>query len=687
MPKKEKRSEGSLACALDELSNADLNELVSFWNPNGRKPDPDEIRVAARGWMTDPAWVEKRVGELGGRMGALVEFLRQRDNFVSGRLELLDAPGLSNCSQRDLEAALNQLRRRGLVTFVADPRFASMGDRMVALPRELGSILDEAARRTEHGLFDTLTLRGFLEARYTSTQSVMPMSARRQREMYRMYSRESAAVSRIEKLDDDLQSLLRKAVLEFGGILPRKLFEQMEAGYGPWQAKAWREVLEGSLIGTVKRIDLGRYGINHNDETLVVFNEVALAWLKRIAVPGDPDRPHEELSLGVDLVTNLARFLAYFFENDVRFTVKGEIFKTTERRIVAHLIPNPGRELAREKVLAWLYRFSRHQGLIDSTGERTVRVTPEGHAWATKPLQEQLPEMVEFMIKEPGFEGELYHQTRMRRIFMRLLKRVEAGVWYDLMYVPFLTRNTYLASLDELEVDEAFADLNESARYTPMEDAQRMAWNLVRWVRQRLFIAGIIDLGYDDTGRPVAMRLTPSGARLLNISEGDTDLATGSGNILVMPDFEVVLFPSGDDAELIYDLDRFTAREKKGHSMHFRISEDSVVRGLRQGMRLQRIFDVLDECSQTPVPQNVRYSIRDWADRAGLMILNDAMVVSSNNVDTLKRFTQDPGVREYVKRRINENEVRLVDRMTPRRMQNLLRDLGYLIELKRAPEA
>lgn len=687
MPKKEKRSEGSLASALKELSNADLNELVSFWNPNGRKPDPEQIRTQARSWMTDPAWVEKRVGELSGRMAALVEFLRQRDNFASGRLELLDAPGLSNCSQRDLEAALNQLRRRGLVTFVADPRFASMGDSMVALPRELGSILDEAARRTEHGLFDTLTLRGFLEARYTSTQSVMPMSARRQREMYRMYSREAAAVSRIEKLDEGLQDLLRKAVLEFGGILPRKLFEQMEAGYGTWQAKTWREVLEGSLIGTVKRIDLGRYGINHNDETLVVFNEVALAWLKRIAVPGDPDRPYEELSLGVDLVTNLARFLAYFFENDVRFTVKGEIFKTTERRIVAHLIPNPGRELAREKVLAWLYRFSRHQGLIDSTGERTVRVTPEGHAWATKPLQEQLPEMVEFMIKEPGFEGELYHQTRMRRIFMRLLKRVEAGVWYDLMYVPFLTRNTYLASLDELEVDEAFADLNESARYTPMEDAQRMAWNLVRWVRQRLFIAGIIDLGYDDTGRPVAMRLTPSGARLLNISEGDTDLATGSGNILVMPDFEIVLFPSGDDAELIYDLDRFTTREKKGHSMHFRISEDSVVRGLRQGMRLQRMFDVLDECSQTPVPQNVRYSIRDWADRAGLLILGDSMVVSSNNVDTLKRFTQDPGVREYVKRRINENEVRLVDRMTPRRMQHLLRDLGYLVELKRAPEA
>lgn len=687
MSRKEKRTEGTLAAALAELSSADLGELVEFWNPNGHKPAKDEILDAAKGWMSDPDWVEKRVGELGGRMGALVEFLRQRDEFTSGRLELLDAPGLGNCSKRDLEALLNHLRRRGLVTFVDDPRFEGDGTRMVALPREVGRILDDAARRANHGLFDTLTLRGFLEARYASSKSVMPMSARRQREMYRMYSREAACVSRIEKLDPSLQELLRKAVLEFGGILPRKLFEQMDTEFGSWQAKAWREVLEGSLIGTVKRLDLARYGINHNDETLVVFNEVALAWLKRIAVPGDPDRPHEELGLGVDLVTNLARFLAYFFENDVRFTVKGEIFKTTERRIVAHLIPNPGRELAREKVLAWLYRFSRHQGLIDSTGERTVRVTPEGHAWATKPLHEQLPEMVEFMIKEPGFEGELYHQTRMRRIFMRLLKRVEAGVWYDLMYVPFLTRNTYLASLDELEVDEAFADLNESARYTPMEDAQRMAWNLVRWVRQRLFIAGVIDLGYDDTGRPVAMRLTPSGARLLGISEGDTDVSPKLGNILVMPDFEVVLFPSGDDAELIYDLDRFTSREKQGHSMHFRISEDSVVRGLRQGMRLQRILDVLDECSQTPVPQNVRYSIRDWADRAGLMILDEELVVTTNNADVLKRFVQDPGVREFVRRKQGDLEVRLHDKMSPRRMQNLLRDLGYLIELKRPVEA
>ena len=673
---------GSLEQALSDLRKSDLDELVRFWNPNGRAPGAREDRIElARRWLADPALVERKVAELTGRMAAIVTFLRHRDGYRADKLELLQADGLASCSAKDLEAALNHLRRRALLVWTEDPRFEKHGERVLALPRELGDRLAEGARSRSHGLFDALTLRGHLDGRYAGPgATVRPMPASRLREMYRMYSRESAAVGRIEKLDDELRPLVEKAVMEFGGVLPRMLFEQMESDLGGWRAKEWREALESSLIGTVKRLDLTPYGINHKDETLVIFNEVALAWLKRVAVPGDPDRPDEELSLGVDLISNLSRFLAYVVEHDVRFTVKGEIFKTTERRIVQHLIPNPGRELAREEVLGWIYRFARHGELIDATGERTVGVTAEGHAWAGRPLAEQLHAMVEFMVAESGFEGELYHQTRMRRIFLRLLKRVDAGVWYDLMYLPFLTRNTYLASLDELEVSDDFADLCESARYTPMEDAQRMAWNLVRWVRQRLFLAGVVDLGYDASGRPVAMRLTPGGARLLGISEGDAELQVHATRILVMPDFEVVLFPSGDDAEVIYDLDRFSVREKKGHSMHFRITEDSIVRALRQGMHLHRIHDVLERHSQTPVPQNVSYSIRDWAERAGWMTLDGDLVVTCRDKDTLERFLGDPGVKGYVAEALGDERVRLRADMTPLRMQHLLRDLGYLVE-------
>jgi hypothetical protein len=500
-----------------------------------------------------------------------------------------------------------------------------------------------------------------------------------------MYANEAAAVARVERLPDDLKQLVIKSIMEFGGILPKSLFERMDTPLA-WQGRRWGHVLEESLVGTVERLELGRYGIHHNDETLLVFNEVALAWLRRVAVPGDPDRPHEEAASGVDLVSNISRFIGFILDHDVRFTLRGEIFKTTEKRIQEDLIPKSGRELSRADVLAFIYGFARHAHLIESTGERTFTLTSQGREWEPLDLESKLQSLIEYSIEDRELSGEPFHQVRMRRILMRLLKRVEPLVWYDLMYAPFLARNTYLCSLDELQVDEYFASRFLAGQYTPMEDIQRMAWNLVRWVRERLHILGVVDLGYDKAGRPVAMRLTRIGARLLGVVDGSPTAAPGSaplvGNIVVTPDFEVVLFPTGDDGELVHDLDRFCTREKLGALVHFRISQKSVHRALSEGMFLKRIVHTLEHHSRTPVPQNVLYSIRDWAAQAGLMQLAADYCVRTENLELLRRFQQDPGVKPLVREVIDDQRVRLRSSATLRRTQSLLRELGYMVELE-----
>ena len=43
-------------------------------------------------------------------------------------------------------------------------------------------------------------------------------------------------------------------------------------------------------------------------------------------------------------------------------------------------------------------------------------------------------------------------------------------------------------------------------RRSGREDLQRLSWNLVNWVRKQLYLLGIVDLGYDSNGHPVAMR-------------------------------------------------------------------------------------------------------------------------------------------------------------------------------------
>jgi hypothetical protein len=531
------------------------------------------------------------------------------------------------------------------------------------------------------GISSALTLRGHLDRLYATPEAARRTPPQRQRELYKMYATESAAAARVERLPEGLRQLVEQTVLEFGGILSRQLFEKLGTELRHWNSARWRQILEQSLVGTVMPLDLAHYGIQHGDETLVVFHEVSLAWLKRVAVPSDPDRPHEELSIGIDLFTNVSRFLAFLQENDVRYTVRGEIFKTTEKKILQHLIPNPGRELSREQVLEFIYEFCRRQRLLDGTGERTLSVTSEGRTWGSLPLAEKLDALVEFAIDERDPSLEHFHHTRMRRTLLRMLKRVEPGVWYDLMYLPFLARNHHLASMDDLGVRATFAEHVDAGRYSPVEDLQRMSWNLARWVRQRLYLLGIVELGYDAARRPVAMRLTASGARLLGLHAPDERRARPAGHLVVTPDFEVVLFKTGDDAELIHDLDRFCRRTRFGETVHFKIEQQAVRRALIEGMRLDTIVDTLERNSRTPVPQNVSYSIRDWAQRAGRMELDGELVLSCDDEDTLDRLRSDPGVRSYIERDLSAKRIQLKSKTSPLRMRGLLRDLGYVVEL------
>ena len=669
---------------LRSAKKSDLATIYRFWEggTNGEPPaQEEEVREQLRDWMKDPVVVEERVGALGRRLGAVVEDLLSAPRFFKSREELARARALSYLSEYDLEACIAALRRNGLLVEGDDPRFERLGDRVVGIPREVADGLQRRRRERMQGVFGTLTLRGHLDQVYSSPERSARMTPPRLRELYKMYSQESASAARIERLPEGVKELVEKAILEFGGVLPRHLFERMETHLPHWNGRRWGMILEQSLIGTVREVDLGAYGVNLQDETLVVFNEVALAWLRRVAVPGDPDRPHEELSLGIDLVSNISRFLAYIEENGVRFTVRGAIFKTTEKRILQELIPNPGRELSREEVLRFIFRFCKRTGLIDRTGKRTFRLTAAGRDWAGLALAPKQRALLDYMLEEQPADAQLFHQVRMRNMFLRLLKRIEPGTWYDLMYLPFVARNNYLSTLDDLKVDQEFAERSSGGRFHALEDPQRLAWNLVKWIRQRLYLLGLIDLGYDSQKRPVAMRLTQSAARLLGLDPIGPSVPSRVGSLVVTPDFEVVLFPTGDDVELIHDLDRFCSREKIESILHFRITQEGVTRALREGMGLDAIQSLLERHSRTPVPQNVTFSIRDWAVHAGLMRLSNALVLSSGDPEVLRRFQQDPGTRRYVARQLDDTALQLKGKITPMRLVALLRELGYLVEL------
>ncbi len=683
-PKQVAGSRPSSADVVEATADDDLPELHRFWG-GGRAGAgaPAALREEVLGWMAEPSRVVERVGGLGQRQLAVLDALLASPRYELSHSDLTAHRQLTYLSAYDLEAALAGLERHGLVTPARSKEVLEYGMRAYAVPVDLGDAVVRSRRAARRGVFDVFALRGHLDRLHADPAKAAKFPPERQRAFYKMYSSESGCVARIERLADGLRPLVEKVILEFGGVLSKDLFDRMEHDLPHWNGRRWGKILEESLVGTVERLDLTRYGLNHEDETLIVFNEVALAWLKRVAVPGDPDRPREEASLGVDLVSNISRFLGYILDHQVRFTVRGEIFKTTEKRILQELIPNPGRELAREEVLSFIYGFARHARLIESTGERTFAMGAGGRDWEPRPLEEKLQTLLDYTIEERGLGGEYFHQAQLRRIYLRLLKRIEVDVWYDLMYLPFLARNTYLSNLDELAVEDYFqADVGGGGRSGAQEDLQRLAWNLVGWVRRRLYLLGLVDLGYDGHGRPVAMRLTRTGARLLGVVAESSEVPAAIGNLIVTPDFEVVLFSTGDDAELVHDLDRFCTRDRNGQLVHFRITEKGVQRALAEGMFLARIEGTLVQNSRTPVPQNVLYTIRDWAARAGLMRLRRDGTLTCDDADAFERLVGDPGVKPHLSKVVDDRTVKLKGRSTALRLQSLLRELGFLVELE-----
>ncbi|HKD99911.1 MAG TPA: helicase-associated domain-containing protein [Planctomycetota bacterium] len=527
------------------------------------------------------------------------------------------------------------------------------------------------------GVFETFTLKGFLDWRRVQRNGAAANGTHHE-ETYKLFAADGAVQARLRKLPERLLTVVDKAIVEFGGAVPRALYERL-AFPEPWGGGEWREALESRFLGTVAPLDLTRFGIHANDETLVLFHEVVLARLRAL---GD-ERPvavASEVVMGVDLASDLARFLAFLGEDHVRFTVHGELFKTSERRLVDQFVPGcdpRSKEPSRQEVLDFIYRFALSEGLIARTGERTYAVSERGRAWEKRPLDEKHPDLLRFALDERGLPGEPLHQAGLRRRLLKFLKRCTPERWYDAMYVPFVARNAYLSGLERLPIAEFLAARHGDAHAA--EDLQQMGWHLLGWVRRRLALLGVVDLGLDAVGRPVAIRLSRLGARLLGVLGTESPIHEGQSHLVVNPSFEIVLLPEGEEFEIVHALDRFCLRVRHELLYHYEITEESVRRGLRDGMSLSAMFGWLGRYARAPIPQNVVFSMREWGARAGVVAL-DGAAIRGERPEVLDRIAADARLSEIVAGRPSPTELALAPGFARDRVERAIAELGLFLD-------
>ena len=224
--------------------------------------------------------------------------------------------------------------------------------------------------------------------------------------------------------------------------------------------------------------------------------------------------------------------------------------------------------------------------------------------------------MLAHFVEDRTLHGEPYHHTRMRRVLLRLLRRARHRCCgRDVAVLPFLARNAYLAQLETAPTEEFFAARFQGGGYTPGESLQQMCWNLLVWVKKRLFPLGLVDVGMHQ-GRVTALRLSRLGAELLD-AEPPGKVGGTRSSVIVQPDFEVLVFPGDDVHDVVHVFDRFAHRTKSDHVHQFRIDEASVRAGRRRRHDGKaQIVQELTDRARMPIPQNVLYSLEEWARQA-----------------------------------------------------------------------
>lgn len=296
-----------------------------------------------------------------------------------------------------------------------------------------------------------------------------------------------------------------------------------------------------------------------------------------------------------DLLEDVHRFLSYLYRNEVTLTQQGQIFKRHLRALLELLAAGV---LVDESLVG---RYPEPLGLLVGYAlDRRLIVREEGQLKPTDGLLE--------WVDQPTGKKQLdlfaYWQDRYfyqdLQIFLSVVRTVGE---------QWLSVNQLVIELEPL-----------------INPSQRGSFLLRLKHHLSTFLApfGLCHLG--QTGSPeepdLVCRLTPAGLAVLGGTPPAQDPAEAKGPPLMLQATFEALVPRPVPARTLWTLELMADMVKRtDRTLTYRLSRQSIYRGLKCGLSGEEILAFWREQSATGVPQNVDFDLKAWAESYGQVYL------------------------------------------------------------------
>lgn len=393
---------------------------------------------------------------------------------------------------------------------------------------------------------------------------------------------------------------------------------------------------------------------------------VSLLDLARQALPSPPPLDFalppsaEELPEGSTLQdTATDSFLEALRIIDVlapRVTATGEIHKSDAAR---------AKELAAEggvspDALALILTMARQSGCVEARDGRLV-VTSRAERWCESSAADRARDLFgAYVSSEDLFDLHLFfpqiqaalddhlppgslRRTYHKQLISRLLACLVPDTWYTTdSFSDFVRR----ADPNVLFIEERWRAI-ASHTHDPTPAWRDRAWQahekrLIHWIVQGVLgRLGMVELAADAR----LFKLTPIGRYALGVGEAPAETESSDNDALVVqPDFEVIAYCDKCSPVVRRRLDTFCERLRGGVVSTYRLTKDSVYRGLKTGVTLEEYIHMLERHSRRGLPGNVVDQIATWKRKAASVTIhtNCKLVECLNADDAAQLLAQDP---------------------------------------------
>ncbi len=319
--------------------------------------------------------------------------------------------------------------------------------------------------------------------------------------------------------------------------------------------------------------------------------------------------------------------------------------------------PNPAQ--------AWLPAFRYSDLLKDKNGLLIVAESPSH--FARRPFDEQVRLVMEGLIRTSSWwevppKSAYFDNTGKGRRQGRL------ALTLALSALPLEPSAFY--SFEDFEqalykrIGEDFAlDYSPQRPFyfrstTPEQQRQELAdWQAKtrqRWLNQEypwligafttwLYFLGLVELAIQN-GQPAGFRLTDIGRAVFHpeLDSVSTAKTTAESSTqpawVVQPNFDIIAYLDRISAPQLAFLERHAERAKSHHhTAHYRLTRESVYRGLESGTSLGDLLERLQAGSQADLPQNIMVELREWASlRERVILRRNARLLEFHSAQALQ---------------------------------------------------